>query len=258
MMLLAPQLFTSSGGHVTNGLQLHLDAGQSGSYSSGQSWLDLTSNGFDFFLGETGTASTDDPTFNGVAGGKSSSEYFSLDGGDHFQMDANDLGSIMREIGRSGQGFTIEAWYYHKTTSGVEYLMSTSDGGAADDGFGLEVGRTADKMTLILQPANSVTAANTTALTNNTWHQIGIQGTSDAVAGNFILNGATDGSWTLNNSGWTAGDSTNKMRISSSGRAVGSQLLNGTRIAIIRIYDRVLSASELSKNFNANKDRFGL
>ena len=74
---------------LTSGLQLCLDAGSASSYDgSSQKWLDLSGNGQDFFRGADGSATTDDPTFNGSAGGLSSSEYFSLDGGDFFRYDA--------------------------------------------------------------------------------------------------------------------------------------------------------------------------
>ena len=50
---------------ITAGLQLHLDAGDAGSYpGSGQVWSDLTANDFDFHIGETSSSERSDPTFN--------------------------------------------------------------------------------------------------------------------------------------------------------------------------------------------------
>jgi len=72
-----------------------LDATISDSYSgSGQSWLNIettpsdsaSQSAYDFHLGAGSGSSTDDPTFTGSAG--SQSAYFSLDGGDHFQLKA--------------------------------------------------------------------------------------------------------------------------------------------------------------------------
>jgi len=74
---------------LTSGLQLALDAGDTNSYSgSGQSWLDTSGNGYDFFRGITGGANSDDPTFNGTSGGISINEYWSFDGDDFFIYDS--------------------------------------------------------------------------------------------------------------------------------------------------------------------------
>jgi hypothetical protein len=54
-------------GLVTN-CKLVLDAGEASSYTSGQSWLDLSGNGYDFFLGSTSGAAANDP-FGGPLGG---------------------------------------------------------------------------------------------------------------------------------------------------------------------------------------------
>ena len=69
----------------------HLDATDTGSYSgSGQVWANLTAvpadgsskTDYDFYLGNTSSPDTDDPTFNGTPG--SPSAYWSTDGGDYF------------------------------------------------------------------------------------------------------------------------------------------------------------------------------
>lgn len=73
---------------LASGLVVCLDAGDAASYTSGQSWLDLSGNGFDFFLGASSTAGTDDPTFNGNAGGLSLADYFGFDGGDFLRYDS--------------------------------------------------------------------------------------------------------------------------------------------------------------------------
>jgi hypothetical protein len=71
---------------LTAGLHICLDAGAAASYpGTGQTWADLSGNGTDFFLGADGSVTATDPTFNGTAGGLSSAEYFSFDGGDYFR-----------------------------------------------------------------------------------------------------------------------------------------------------------------------------
>lgn len=95
-MLFVPPYIRSKGTSLINtiknlglssGLQLCLDAGDANSYSSGQKWLDLSGNGYDFFRGSDGTSQSSDPTHNGTPGGQSVSEYWSFDGGDYFTLD---------------------------------------------------------------------------------------------------------------------------------------------------------------------------
>ena len=71
---------------LTTGLKLCLDKGDANSYASGQSWLDVSGNGYDFFLGATGGAEASDPTSNGTAGGRSPEEYWSFDGVQFFRL----------------------------------------------------------------------------------------------------------------------------------------------------------------------------
>jgi hypothetical protein len=69
---------------LTTNLQLCLDAGDANSYTSGNSWLDVSGNGYNFFLGSEGdSASTgDEPLFVGSAGDRTS--YFEFVNGDEF------------------------------------------------------------------------------------------------------------------------------------------------------------------------------
>jgi len=71
-------------------LKLCLDAGDIVSYpGSGQQWIDRSSAANNFYLGSSGSASGDDPTFNGTAGALSPSEYFLLNGSQDFRSTAD-------------------------------------------------------------------------------------------------------------------------------------------------------------------------
>ena len=95
-------------------LELCLDAGAASSYTSGQKWLDMSGNGYDFFLGSEGaSASTgDEPTFTGSAGGLSDSEYFVMDGGDFFSYDTGTLESWMTDMYKDNATWTVLMWTY--------------------------------------------------------------------------------------------------------------------------------------------------
>lgn len=63
------------------------DFGASECYDgSAQDIFDLTANNHDAWRGADNSATTNDPTFNGVSGGLSSAEYFSFDAGDFFTL----------------------------------------------------------------------------------------------------------------------------------------------------------------------------
>ena len=116
---------------LTSGIQYALDAGDSNSYSgTGQSWLDTSGNEQDFFRGADGSASTDDPTFNGTAGGLSDTEYWSFDGGDFFRYDSAQE-TWMDNLHKNNARFAFMAWVFVKH-SGVEnqYITATAHVGA--------------------------------------------------------------------------------------------------------------------------------
>lgn len=88
-------LYSTSGGGIVMPASavFDLDATQIGSYpGSGQVWNNLIAtpadgsaqSAYNFNLGATASASTDDPTFVGTAGAPSA--YFGLDGGDYFEL----------------------------------------------------------------------------------------------------------------------------------------------------------------------------
>lgn len=72
---------------LTSGLKAALDAGDASSWpGSGQTWLDTSGTGSNFYLGTSSGTDSADPTFNGTVGGLSSSEYWSFDGADYFTV----------------------------------------------------------------------------------------------------------------------------------------------------------------------------
>jgi len=235
---------------VTLNLQNHLDAGDSSSYTgSGTTWSDLTTNGYDFTLTT--------PTFNGTAGNLSSNEYFKFGGNDIIPETNADSGSILRTIGQQGQAFTIEMyWYFVNTT---RFSLHTNVFAGGESGFRYHWSSvTAQRIFNDFFPTGPTGESNTT-IGLNAWHQVVTAGKPDGTTtGTFYVDGAANGTWTANNSGYTTGDSTRQAQIS--GRPVDSALRapNLTRLAIVRVYDRILTASEVSQNFEATRGRFGI
>lgn len=101
---------------LTSGLQMCLDASDVESYGgSGQKWLDVSGNGYDFFRGTGAGSEASDPTFNGVAGGQSSAEYWGFDGGDFFTYDTT-TETWMQNIHKNNAKFAVAAWVYIAST----------------------------------------------------------------------------------------------------------------------------------------------
>lgn len=123
---------------LTTNLKLCLDAGEGDSYTSGQKWLDLSGNGYDFFRGADVTETTDDPTFNGVADALSSAEYWSFDAGDYFRYDTTNE-TWMNNLHKDNALFTLIAWTYPAGAT-TNSLFGTSNNGASNIGIDWIVG----------------------------------------------------------------------------------------------------------------------
>jgi len=118
---------TSDMASVVSSAVFDLDATMINSYGgTGQTWSNLiatpadgsSQTAYDFYLGATSSATTDDPTFNGTAG--TSSAYFSVDGGDLFTLKSGTNTTFFNNI--------------HKTTGGsagwMALALNVTDGGA--------------------------------------------------------------------------------------------------------------------------------
>lgn len=123
-------------------LQFCLDAGDAASFASGQSWLDRSDNGQDFFVGLNGSVTASDPTHTGTPGRLSSGEYFAVDGGDYFTYDtANE--TWMENLHKDSALFSFACWMYpagsaaqgffgtpgnSASNHGAQFLCNTSNG----------------------------------------------------------------------------------------------------------------------------------
>jgi hypothetical protein len=116
---------------LTTDLKLCLDAGDSSSYSSGQSWLDRSGGGYDFHFGASGSSATDDPTFNGSAGGLSNAEYMSTDGGDFFEYDQTTPETWMNNMHKNNAIVAVCVWVYFPSFTGENRVWSTNGGSVA-------------------------------------------------------------------------------------------------------------------------------
>ncbi len=239
---------------VTSGLILHLDAGNSSSYSgSGTTWSDLSGNGRNATL-------INGPTYSSVDGGK-----IGFDG-------VNDYAEISNPPVLGSGDFAIEVWFKRKTSTLAwddTYLFSKWYTGAAGGSnewalnfgdaqssgmgnnlnFGLEAqgggfyGITSDEILI------------------NTWYQavivreggtlkMYINGSLRTTATPSIVYYGLLGNKSINNAG-------RKLRLAYHDYS-GSNLYSNVEVPIIRMYNRSLNDTEVAQNYLNNKSRFGM
>ena len=219
---------------ITSGLTLSLDAGNPLSYpGTGSTWTDTIS-------GKTFTL------FN-------SPTYSSNDGGYLLFTPASGQYAQSNSLPSSLSKWTVEVWHYYTATNsgslpsiitelfpGVTSKINFNLGSVFTSPGGLESG--------FFDGSWRVTASY--SLTANAWYYI--VGTYDGATNKLYINN------TLVSSTSFTGTPT-----SSQG---GIRLMRrwdlpdywGGRLGIVRIYNRSLSETEVTQNFNNNKSRFGL
>jgi len=224
-------------GIVTSGLVMHLDAGNSSSYpGTGTTWTDLSGNG------NNGTL-VNSPTWN-------SSGWFAWNG-------TNQRATVSRMV--SGD-FSLECWFRTTSTAGSaggqwyggKGLIDAEVGGVTDD-FGMSIGNGEllfgiGKFT----PSADITIRHSAPYNTGNWFQVVCRRVQSSGEITISTNGSQVASGTGPTQALTA-----PTIISIAALAPNIDFFTGD-IAIARIYNRALSASEVSQNFNANRGRFGI
>ena len=209
---------------VTDGLTLLLDAGYVSSYPrSGSRWDDLS------FSGNNGTL-VNTPTFS-----SSNNGYLTFNGSNQYVNVAGTPVGIT--------AYTKNIWFYLNSTADNN-LLSSDTGGHFMYFAGsnkLYCGHS--------NWGNYGVYPSTTSFSNGVWYNACL--TFDTTNG-FILyvNGVQDSTYTAQKTPVSGNGST---RIGSYG--AGGNLLNG-RVSIAMTYNRVLSSTEVLKNYNSLSSRF--
>jgi hypothetical protein len=213
------------GGIVTNGLVLNLDAAKVASYSgTGTSWNDISGNN------NNGTL-TNGPTFSGI--GKQASIVF--DGVDDLIKINNGNGINIGNI------FTTFVWVKFNSYNTV--LLGSND--FADSGYPLYV---ENANNLYIAAGSIFTGITTANLSTNQWFYLTVVRNNTSII--WYKNGINIGTATLGSS------SSNILKSVGDYNNRGFPL-NGN-IASTQIYNRALSADEVSQNFNALRGRYGI
>ena len=229
---------------ITDGLVLCLDAGNTKSYpGSGTTWTDLSGNG------NNGTL-VNGPTYNSSFGGS-----FAFDGTNDYASfsSASELQFLNR------LPYTLEVWMYPTsnpgagTWTGIFNRENSSVG--SRDGYNIYLnGSTNQTLYLATERFCTGTATGVGYTYNesvllNIWHHV--VATYDGTTLRLYRNGEQV------NSGNTTGNITNTSKTLEIGRRGSGSYFNG-RLNGQKIYNKALTSTEVTKNFNALRGRFGI
>ena len=254
---------------VTDGLVGYYDAGNTNSYSgSGTTWNDLSNN--------TNHATISGSTFNASNGG-----YFANDG-------SNDLITVPYQQNpmRVNQYFshlqlTYDLFVRFPTDSGGNFMGVSVSGGHGSGGLffgsnssspfnGLSEVATSKTITFIFTPGDPNSDTNFGAHFNSNpegeWVHIVVSldltGKNGLTNSEFYQNGEKLEFKFINKSvtDFKPVTSYNQNAVDnlSGGRYINSQAYYAFDIAIIKLYDRVLTQDEVQRNFTAHRGRFSI
>lgn len=243
-----------------SGLKLCLDAGDVNSYSgSGQTWSDVSGQAFHFYRGATSSAEGSDPTFNGVAGRRSSLEYWSCDGGDFFRYYSANA-TWMNNLHKDNAKFTAAFWLYvADVPGGSEGNLFGTCNAAVVNGVKLLLDSAQTPVFVVYSSTALVYVAAAAAVSIGAWHFIAFSlDESVGTNGAFFL---VDQAVSYANSTYTnpsTGNAAYTMEIGASGNAA-YPLPNGSYLAEVAMWEgRALTPSELAMLYFKTKGRFGL
>lgn len=220
------QFSDQGSGYTKSNLTLYLDAGNTSSYTgNGTKWYDLSGNNKHALM-----SASNPPVFTSVSGV------------DCFQAtDLSGQNFYVSNYTFPTTGRTYECWIY-QTAVNIGYQTWMDDNLSERVLFGLL------NDSFIVYPSISLASQITTGV----WYQVAFTMVGDV--GSTVIsykNGASIGSGTY---GYNLASGTGTLYIMGD---TGGEVMSGY-CAIVRTYNRVLSAAEILQNFNADRARFGL
>lgn len=217
---------------VTNGLVLCVDAANPRSYpGTGTAWNDVTNSGYNFTL------------VNGPTYSSNNLGFFTFDG-------VNDIATAGYNTALDTQTPTVEVWVKTNATT--------------QNGFWFEKGAVNTQYALFQEGSQivwrqttnvaSLTATTASFISTSNWAQV--VGTYTSGDRRIYVNGVQIASDTL---AYTIPTNTSGMSIGAYGGNSGSNSYwyNGA-LSMCRVYNRALTAAEVSQNFNAIRGRYGI
>lgn len=220
---------------ITSGLVLNLDAGNPISYSgTGTTWTDLSSNGNNATL------------YNGTA-------YSSANGGTMVFDGVNDQALITNSNSINiTTSLTIEGWIKPMSISGWIAIFYKNTN-TVNGGYHLGIDPSGYLAGGLRNPDWVTVQSTTNQIQTNTWQHIAMS--MDLT--NKILKLYKNGNLIKTQTSFNYALTGNTDPLSIGAQANGSQSFLGS-IPICRLYNTVLTDTEVTTNFNALKSRYGL
>ena len=225
---------------ITRGLVLHLDASALESYiGSGTSWYDVSGNG------NHGTL-TNGPTFSSNNQG-----YIIFDGTNDYAdiADSNSL-DCTPEV-------TIDTWVNFPSFTSWGGIVAKRSEATQRGNYYLRCGNSIGQFQLGTYPAgttHNIWVTSKTDFTTNTWYHL--VGTINGSTHKIYVNGVEYGG----SFGWGGGTTmtadTLNLRIGMGYDTAGEP--GNVKVSSVKIYNRALSLTEITQNYNVQKSRFGL
>jgi hypothetical protein len=216
---------------VDDGVVLNLDSGNSRSYpGTGATWVDISKNG------NNGTLFGSPSFSNGI---------ISFDGvDDYVQTASNNIAN--------NSSFTLECWIRITTlNSTYRPLIDGGNLGTGTLGFTLAI----DNTNRLFIAANAGYVSVTNSLVTNTWyHVVGTAQLGTPYSFSLYVNGTAGTVFASS----TTNSLTNNVTYYRIGQnATGSMRFVGS-FPVAKVYNRALTASEISQNFEALRGRYGI
>ena len=222
---------------VTNGLVLNLDAGRKSSYpNTGTIWTDISGNG------NNGTM-TNGPIFGTASGGQ-----ITFDGiDDNVNMGSNSAFNLTN--------ISISIWVKLDTTASNNFIVGRYFTTTVDNGWFIYYSPTTQKIRFEGRESEALYISNqsTNNYNVNTWYNIVC--TKSANTWSIYSNGVLDMSQSIGLG--NVAFANNNMQFGGMFTNFGNNYGKHS-IGSIHMYNRALSATEITQNFNATKSRFGL
>lgn len=253
-----------SAGLDTN-LKLVLDSGATDSYGgTGQTFFDLTASDADFYFGATSGSSTDDPTFNGTAGGLSSAEFMSFDGGDFFELTTTNP-TFVENMHKNNALVSALCWVNPGTATGEHHIFGTGGSTNAFIGAEFSINNYGTRWAVRGTGTNVFTKNTDSSTLSSVWHLVGvsIDEAGGASGSFFYIDGNYDQVSAANtfNGAYTspsASSATYPIQVGANGAST-NPFVNGTKLAGLMVWEGVaLTKANFDTIWNVQKGRFGL
>jgi len=252
---------------LTSNLKLVVDVGAAASYTTGQTWSDLSGVSTGFFRGADATPAPDDPVFNGVAGNLSVNEYWSFDGTQFFTYTTSNP-SWVNALHKAGAQYSLIVWMYLGSTASESFHFHDHNTTAGDIGVDFGIGSgAAGKQHVNVRKGSAGSALNKsadTAMSTGAWHMLGL---SIDEAGGAVSFFYRDGSYdqvstsnTFNAAYTTPSTSAASNTLHAASNGAGGQIYpNTNRMAGIMAWQGVvLTKANMDTLWASQRTRFGV